>query len=1451
MRFAGNPVLSSGTRNPIQNLRCVGRMDTFSQISENAGPERITPLSDGSLRPPPEMHKELFGPGENGWLKACRAWIQEGRTDDPCQYHACLARIIKGVDEFFGEVAELHLLVLRMAGCARQLLQVKGPVHSEHRTCLEQTLLDRACRVLQPDSAENPASWEEARDLGDSVVADTPTSLIRKALTIAAARVGLVGPDQAPYTWHLRRVGWLCDLADYLLTDDPSQTDRQVRSPFVLVTQKGEVPKEGEAHVVEFMFEIIPGEGAGEVFIAPEQAFMRFGNGFDTVFGETAEVAAGLIKKDHQALADIRVKIHTVDDQSNQWYWHGIGQKLIEGPSATGAAVRGLHAAWSVPARVCDRAVVCLCAVDRHARVGAVKDLIKKVKAVVDSGLFDTVVVADANSERIARNASKGSDVRVQKVETLEDLIGIRSALTEEVLVYLKNLAKKSAELPKYYPEHLREESVTTTPFDNLRQTVQVVTNRGRFDQWLAQERERLVREGFDPDSIAYSPRRGMPEKEEEGDRQPEVEVETLDWDERAGKRFMRAVILGDPGFGKSWLLRYEARRLARKAIEALEQNSQAISDILLPVFRRLSDLASPDNALEEVLLGLLKEEHSEAFCSFVRSKLSTDGCVLLLDAWDEVSDKPSLKKRVETFARRFIRPRILLTSRIVGYETTLPPLPNAKELELLAFDWRRIESFTRVWFGQYKEAGDAFLGKLERHRQVKGLARIPLMLSLICRVCPEGNFPDRRGQLYEQCLRGLLGDWRKDDEKPGGMKVSAAYTDALMDALGYVSLELFKNHQEQFTESSLRKILILWLDGLKTSHELHGANVGSLIQRFKNDGILVTARSHEDAPLLFLHRTFQEYLAVRALAGESDAITTALKHTYDPEWHQVLVLLAGLLDPRQALRYLAAVLDKNSEDLLCRPFLLGLELAGQVTREGPACQAWTILAQEAVDIVLGNRVQLAYLAGRASSGLAYLPEAVKPLVDALSDGDSGIRRTAAAALGEIHSDLAAQSLMQALGDKYVGVRWAASRSLGAIGSNIAADLLKDALGHDDSGVRRAAAAGLGLIGPGRAVDALVDALRDENCSVAMTAAEVLGSIQSDQAIELLIGALRHDDSGVRRAAASALGAIGSCQAFDALVYTLHDEDQFVAMTAATAIGDICLDSAMESAVVALLRHNDPRVREAAAIALGRMHSNSAAGPLTDALRDRDEDSCVREAAAAALGGMHSDLAAGLLTDALRDRDEDSCVREAAATALGLTRADQALKPLIESLSDKDPGVRRCAAAALGGLHSDLATVSLTDALRDKDSRVREAAAIALGGIHSNLAAGPLTDALRDEDSCVREAAATALGAMCSDLAAQGLIVALGDEDPSVRRAAAQALGAIGSDRADRAVQPLTVALADDDSGVQRRAAEALRAVVPLDPIKPVSLPSDLAQLHIRLIAARDLLVTAASTVPC
>ncbi|MHC4116594.1 MAG: HEAT repeat domain-containing protein [Planctomycetota bacterium] len=1347
--------------------------DTFEHIVRQT--ERVSYL------PSEEACRRLFNPCEDGWLKACRHWIQQEKLQSPQEVYPDLERIQDPNHTWRLEIAHLHLLCTQMVIQAQQLCQTDGADCKEHSV----KLLETICEALAAPESARKRHLLRIDELARSCDSDSPQSVIHRMLRVVADSSPALTREQAPTTWHLRRVSWLYELVLFLLDNSHKRLVLHRTSVPIALVPVGEQGSDASI-LAELDFEVLP-DGRGEVFVTPEQAFVGLERGFDDLLDVAATSAWQLIRDEQttDVKPDVRVKINRLEIIEEKGGQRNIEPErrlldndVLEGRSATAAGAIGLY--YALIGKVYDPRVIILAELNNHGNIGPVDHIDTKIRKVSCSGMFDTVVVAKANEDQARKELAKKTTAQLLTALTLEELVNIRSLLVRDVLKYLKNLAKRSAVLPKYYPEHLQKSCCEGTAFDKLWQTARVIANRSRLDRWLARQRDQMSQKGLAHGSIVFGFRRSA--LEDDPRQNLELEIETLDWDEHESGGLKRAVILGDPGFGKTWLLRNEARRHACKAIGHLEKNIQTLDEIVLPMYCRLSDLACSQGTLQEALADRVVEEHSSAFRCFVLEKLYTCRCVLLLDAWDEVPDKLPLKKRIDAFARQFTNPRIVLTSRKFGYETTLPPLPKAKELELLSFRWSQVEAFVRVWFGEDDKAASSFLARLKQRRQVKNLAKIPLMLSMICRTCQDGNLPSRRSELYEVCLKGLLKDWIIYDEKLGiaGRELDNAYVEVLLKRLGNLALELFCKGYEQFSESMLIDMLSQWFDDEKSLE---------LIRLFKCRGIFVASNSSNDPPLLFLHKTFHEYLAARALAKEPDSFKAALEHVYDRNWHNVLILLGGLFAERTG-GYLAALLKENKNDFLCRPLLLAVGIAMEAGRDRLPESVFSDLADVMTKICLGKILD--FLSEPATCVMICMPESCEAIaLELMESRDIDQRVQAVDALGYIGSEQAVRILIRALEDEDHWVRLSAIEALKFIGSEQAVGAIIEALKkNEDEVVRCYAAKALGEFASKQAIVALIKALPREKSEGRRYAARALGQIGSEQEfkpiinkfIGLCIEDLKDEQVQIRGFVAEVLGYIGSDQAVEGLKEALNDENFLVYQEASNALGRIGSDQAVEILTEALTYGTFFLVRSHAAEALGKIGSPEAIPALLRALND--DEPHVRWSAANALGYIGSEKALEALMNALQDETVD--IRSAAAMALGAIGSDQVLEALTKALKDKDESVRMYVALAMGWIGSKQVVEVLKETLRDEYRGARGSAAGALGRIGSEHAVQALINVLKDKEQLVRRNAVRALGRIGSKSAVGALIEVLKDKDmdTAVRISAAISLGRIGSGQA-------------------------------------------------------------------
>jgi HEAT repeat protein len=230
--------------------------------------------------------------------------------------------------------------------------------------------------------------------------------------------------------------------------------------------------------------------------------------------------------------------------------------------------------------------------------------------------------------------------------------------------------------------------------------------------------------------------------------------------------------------------------------------------------------------------------------------------------------------------------------------------------------------------------------------------------------------------------------------------------------------------------------------------------------------------------------------------------------------------------------------------------------------------------------------------------------------------------------------------------------------------------------------------------------------------------------------------------------AAVALPAVAACAPATVaeIVARLDADAAAVRWDATTSLGG-CGAVAVPALTQACV-HEQARVRQGAARALGLIGPEAADAVPVLVAALADPDPLVRESAAEALGRLGPASASAIRPLVAAFADEDPYLGGAAAIALGRIGAGT-VPALAEALTDARENVRWSAAIALGRLGPSAAAVvpALVRALGDTAAPVRASAAIALGAIGPGaIDAGPaLTEGLHDRDEDVRRAARIAL----------------------------------------------------------------------------------------------------------
>jgi hypothetical protein len=371
-------------------------------------------------------------------------------------------------------------------------------------------------------------------------------------------------------------------------------------------------------------------------------------------------------------------------------------------------------------------------------------------------------------------------------------------------------------------------------------------------------------------------------------------------------------VITGGPGTGKSALCHFIATCLAYACdpdaekidkVNGLEMLGPAwIHGALLPLYVNLHNFcstsdncpATPEQGNAQHLLDYLRKT-TDSFSTelerfLTNDQVPTDGTLLILDGLDEVyqeSDRLTLQRIIESWADRFPRCRIMITSRTYAYrhDARWRLSDRFASAELAPYTWKQMTYYIENWYEKAALLRPASLGgreiakvkaasmakelmaKITRTPSLWALARQPLMLTLLTLIHEDNKMlPDKKAELYEQTVE-LLDRWNRpliDD--PAYSKLAGINLDRMRAAVKLTAFDLqSKQSATQIYPASIeRKDL---LEKLMQQQDL-GGGLGAKIEDVleylgTRNGILVSDRLNL---YRFPHLSVQEYLAACAL---------------------------------------------------------------------------------------------------------------------------------------------------------------------------------------------------------------------------------------------------------------------------------------------------------------------------------------------------------------------------------------------------------------------------------------------------------------------------------------------------------------------------------------------------------------------------------------------------------
>ena len=353
--------------------------------------------------------------------------------------------------------------------------------------------------------------------------------------------------------------------------------------------------------------------------------------------------------------------------------------------------------------------------------------------------------------------------------------------------------------------------------------------------------------------------------------------------------RYQRIVVVGDPGAGKTTMLRHLALRMAKREDDQLPE---------LPVYVELVRFVqSGHDSLLDYLATHWEDRYGFAGAQdYLTEKLTEGRAALLLDGLDEVQGGQSMDeatgayhrvtREIVRLATRFPKAPIATTCRRHGWQGGLPQF---QVMEALDFEWPQIEMFIANWFDERDRRRSGLVRALSANSRLRTLAANPLLLSLIAIVYERDlELPERRAALYQRCVEVLLREW---DAHRQISRYSHFTRDRKQDLLKQIACHYHQRGLRTFPEADLLGLIADFLPTI----DLPRTDNKKILDEIATQYGLLKAQAH--GVYGFLHLTLQEYFAASALLEQGSAgIERAVASRYDPWWEEVILLMAGSL---------------------------------------------------------------------------------------------------------------------------------------------------------------------------------------------------------------------------------------------------------------------------------------------------------------------------------------------------------------------------------------------------------------------------------------------------------------------------------------------------------------------------------------------------------------------------
>ena len=374
------------------------------------------------------------------------------------------------------------------------------------------------------------------------------------------------------------------------------------------------------------------------------------------------------------------------------------------------------------------------------------------------------------------------------------------------------------------------------------------------------------------------------------------------------------AVVLGNPGSGKTSLLKYLALRWVN------QQNGP------LPLFVDLREYIKERIGIPEYFAKGCAIHRLDA--RELDKRLKAGEATIFLDGLDEIFDftvRGAVVSEIIALSSRYPKAQIVLTSRSFGYEPERLQNSGFLHATLEDFDDPQRKEFLRRWHEIAEEEPQErarLEARIERalseSASIRELAGNPLLLTMMAILNRNQELPRDRVELYREASRVLLGEWDTSRDLPIDDFARQEKEALLRELAGEMQQAEGGLAGNLIERGRLLQIIQAFLSGLGIQDSFFKAQ--KLIDQLtRRNFILAYAGADRFS---FVHRTFLEYYCALWFVDrfeKKQVITLEQlrdevfgRHWKDESWHEVQRLITGMLEEKKAEKLILFLMQQD-----------------------------------------------------------------------------------------------------------------------------------------------------------------------------------------------------------------------------------------------------------------------------------------------------------------------------------------------------------------------------------------------------------------------------------------------------------------------------------------------------------------------------------------------------------